>query len=100
MEQIKKSFQENRVLVFRSDRVPSWPLDAQVRSLICLPIDIDSRTKGVLFHSNTYLEDQFSYLDNTALKRLSRYLGESITFLKNRRETADIFSRITPLLRS
>jgi len=90
MEQIKKSFQENRILVLRPDQVPPLPQDQdiRVRSMLCIPIDISPGIKGLLFHSNTYLEDKFSHLDDETLMRFSRYIGDSIKFFKNRGEAA------------
>ncbi|MBW2368149.1 MAG: sigma 54-interacting transcriptional regulator [Deltaproteobacteria bacterium] len=96
MEQIIKTFQENRPRVIRSEKMPSWPLDAHVRSLVCIPVDISAGTKGVLFHANTYLEDNFPNQDNQALVTFGRSLGDCIKFIKTRREKP-VFSPHTTL---
>ncbi|MBW2367033.1 MAG: sigma-54-dependent Fis family transcriptional regulator [Deltaproteobacteria bacterium] len=86
MEQITRTFRENRPLVIRSEKMPTRLLDANVRSLLCLPLNINDDTKGVLFHSNTYLDNHFTDLDDRVLKTYSRYLIDFLKFIIKRSE--------------
>lgn len=44
-----------------------------VRSVLCIPIEVQSKVHGVLYYDNSYLENAFEFLNPTLLKRMARH---------------------------
>ena len=67
---IKKSFQNNQPLNVRLDFQSSAKKNKPVMSILCFPIKIKGKVKGVLYHDNSYLDDAFDFIDSSLLKQL------------------------------
>ena len=61
-----------------------------VRSMLCIPVDIDGRAHGVLYYDNSYLDDAFDFFDPALMKDLVRHtnlvIERRLHFLKVQEE--------------
>jgi len=61
-----------------------------VRSMLCVPVDINGRAHGVLYYDNSYLDDAFDFFDPVLMKDLVRHtnlvIERRLHFLKVREE--------------
>lgn len=71
---ISKAFREMEPQIVH---VPN-PAPHKVRSILCIPFDMDDRTQGVLYHDNSYLDDRFDILDKDLLKRMADYMSRFV----------------------
>jgi transcriptional regulator with GAF, ATPase, and Fis domain len=74
LEYIIRAYRENQPIVVR---LKPEELN-QIRALICLPFELNGRTRGVLYHDNSYMNDCFDDFDTNQLKRMGNYLSRYI----------------------
>jgi len=65
-----KCFREQRPLLVR----PKASGQA-VLSILCLPVEVGGKLRGVLYHDNAYLEDCFDFLDGPLLVRMFQHVS-------------------------
>ncbi len=70
MDIIKKAFRTNQPQVGRTSRDKSAETIQQVRSLMCIPIEIEGKTHGVLYYDNSYLDDTFDFSSPAIMKQM------------------------------
>ncbi len=78
MELIRRAFQQNRPMVLR----PSYPgrcrQRQRVRAILCIPFQVGSELRGVLYYDNSYLEEGFESPKEPLLMRLTQHLGTHV----------------------
>jgi len=67
---IKEAFLTNQPLNVRSNFQSSDGENGPIMSILCFPIEIKGKVKGVLYLDNSYLDDAFDYIDSSLLKQL------------------------------
>ena len=55
----------------------------KIRSVLCIPFEVQGMTRGVLYHDNSYMQDAFEFLDPTMMMLLSRHTSDTVNFLLN-----------------
>jgi transcriptional regulator with GAF, ATPase, and Fis domain/tetratricopeptide (TPR) repeat protein len=70
---IRKTFQTNQPQVGRTSPDKSTETIQQVRSLMCIPIEIEGKSQGVLYYDNSYLDDAFDFSDPAIMKQMVRH---------------------------
>jgi transcriptional regulator with GAF, ATPase, and Fis domain len=70
-----KSFREQRPLLVRPGTAEAGAQTQSVLSIICLPVEVEGRLRGVLYHDNAYLDDCFDFMDGPMLVRLVRHVS-------------------------
>ncbi len=57
-----------------------------IRSVLCIPVEVRNKVRGVLYYDNSYLDDAFDFLDSATMKRMMRHLSlvveRRVNFLK------------------
>ena len=43
------------------------------RSVMCIPVEVEGKTQGVLYYDNSYLDDAFDFSDPAILKQMVRH---------------------------
>ena len=81
MEHILKSFRTNKPLVVRNDASDSTKKGEKIRSVLCIPFEVQGMTRGVLYHDNSYMPDAFDFLDPATMTLLSRHTSDMVDFL-------------------
>ena len=74
LEYIQKAYEKNQPIVIRKRQAELH----NIKALICLPFELDGRTRGVLYHDNSYMNDCFDDFDTHQLKRMGNYLSHYI----------------------
>ena len=70
MKLILKAFRTQKTLVQRSPGAGKQGIDKPVKAVMCIPIQRDGKTQGVLYHDNTYLSDAFDFSEISASTEL------------------------------
>jgi transcriptional regulator with GAF, ATPase, and Fis domain/tetratricopeptide (TPR) repeat protein len=70
---IRNTLQTNQPQVGRTSADKTAETIQQVRSLLCIPIEIEGKTQGVLYYDNSYLDDAFDFSDPGILKQMARH---------------------------
>jgi len=75
---ITKCFSEGKPFLVR----PPYPGQSQerkgARAILCLPVEVGGKVRGVLYHDNSYLDDCFDFLDGPLLVRVIRHLSKIV----------------------
>ncbi|MGW8321871.1 MAG: sigma-54-dependent Fis family transcriptional regulator, partial [Thermodesulfobacteriota bacterium] len=76
-----EAFRSSLALVFKSFR-EQQPLlvrpkasGQDVLSILCLPVEVGGKLRGVLYHDNAYLDDCFDFLDGPLLVRMFQHVS-------------------------
>jgi transcriptional regulator with GAF, ATPase, and Fis domain len=67
---ILRSFKENQPVLKRRKTKNHDPSGVMIRSILCLPVEVRGKTRAVIYHDNSYLEDCFDFLDNSTIKKV------------------------------
>ncbi len=79
MASIHKAFKTKKLIIkTKNSKNRSFTKD-HIREFICIPIDGKGETRGVLYHDNIYLENNFKNLDPLMLRPLIRHLSGYIS---------------------
>ena len=70
------AYRENRPQVNRRKGQEMDP--SRVKSMLCVPFEVEGRTRGVLYHDNSYVQDCFDEFDESQLIRMARWLTSYI----------------------
>jgi transcriptional regulator with GAF, ATPase, and Fis domain len=70
-----KSFREQRPLLVRPKTSGPGRTGQPVLSILCLPVEVGGKLRGVLYHDNAYLDDCFDFLDGPLLVRLFQHVS-------------------------
>jgi transcriptional regulator with GAF, ATPase, and Fis domain len=81
MEHVLKAFRTNKPLVVRNDASDSSKKGEKIRSVLCIPFEVQGMTRGVLYHDNSYMPDAFDFLDPATMTLLSRHTSDMVDFL-------------------
>ena len=73
----------------------------RLKAVLCLPIEVDGRIVGVLYHDNSYLEDGFDFLEPPLIQKLiyqithyiQRIQGFSSSSTRRRRLPSNVWTR-------
>jgi transcriptional regulator with GAF, ATPase, and Fis domain/tetratricopeptide (TPR) repeat protein len=83
MELVLKAFRTNKPLVVKNDPSASTVKGKDIRSVLCIPFEVEGMTRGVLYHDNSYMQDAFEFLDPTMMMLFSRHTSDMVNFLLN-----------------
>ena len=96
---ILKSFKENRPVLKRIKPKKKDLSGRAVRSILCLPVEVRGKLTAVIYHDNSYLEDCFDFLDDTAIKKVvdhvSRQSSRIFEYYKIMEERDELISEKT-----
>jgi transcriptional regulator with GAF, ATPase, and Fis domain len=98
---ILRSFKEKQPVLKRRKTKSHDPSGATVRSILCLPVEVRGKTRAVIYHDNSYLEDCFDFLDNSTIKKVvdhvSRQASRIYEYYKIMEERDDLITEKTLL---
>ena len=83
MEFVLKAFRTNNPLVVRNDPSVRTRKGEKIRSVLCIPVEVQGMTRGVLYHDNSYMPDAFDFLDPAMMTLLGRHTSDMVDFLLN-----------------
>jgi transcriptional regulator with GAF, ATPase, and Fis domain len=83
MEYVIKVFRTNRPLLVRKDLTHGSGHEEKIRSVLCIPVEVQGVTCGVLYHDNSYMQDAFNFLDPQTMTLLGRHTSDVVEFLLN-----------------
>ncbi len=83
MGHVLKAFRTNKPLVVRKDHSARAVRGEKIRSVLCIPFEVQGLTRGVLYHDNSYMQDAFDFLDPAMMTLLSRHTSDTVNFLLN-----------------
>jgi len=78
---IYEAFQKKQVLIKRKRVNQSTPIKPQ--AILCLPIVIENKVKGILYYDNSFLNDCFDCLDLPLLQKLAGRLSNFVKRICN-----------------
>ncbi len=82
LELIARAFRTNKPLVVRDippdDKKPGR---GRIRSVLCIPVEVQGMTRCVMYYDNSYLPDAFDCLDPSTIAILGRHTSGVIEFL-------------------
>lgn len=81
MDYVLKALKSGKPIVVRNDPKRNLTAITKRRSVLCIPINVDGATRGVLYHDNSYMQDAFDHLDPSTMTILSRHTSEMVNFL-------------------
>ncbi len=81
MKIVLQSFKENRPIVVNANTNSNELDSGTVKALLCIPLKRDGKTRGVLYHDNSYLEDCFDFIDDDLLVQLTKHVNSYINRL-------------------
>jgi len=81
LQHVLKTFRTNKPLVLRNNPLESTRQGEKIRSVLCIPVEVQGMTRGVLYHDNSYLHDAFDFLDPMMMTLLSRHTSDMVDFL-------------------
>jgi transcriptional regulator with GAF, ATPase, and Fis domain/tetratricopeptide (TPR) repeat protein len=83
LEHVLKAFRTNKPLVVRNDPSAHTVKGEKIRSVLCIPVEVQGMTRGVLYHDNSYMQDAFEFLDPLMMTLLARHTSDMVEFLLN-----------------
>jgi transcriptional regulator with GAF, ATPase, and Fis domain len=83
LELVLKTFRTNKPLVIRNNPLESTRQGEKIRSVLCIPVEVQGMTRGVLYHDNSYLNDAFDFLDPMTMTLLGRHTSDMVDFILN-----------------
>lgn len=81
LEHVLTAFRMNKPLVVRNKTGERSTQEKKIRSVMCIPINVQGKTRGVLYHDNSYLQDAFDYLDPGTMAMLGQHTSDMVDFL-------------------
>jgi transcriptional regulator with GAF, ATPase, and Fis domain len=98
---ILRSFKENQPVLKRRKTKSQCPSGSTVRSILCLPVEVRGKTRAIIYHDNSYLEDCFDFLDKNTMKKVadhvSRQASRIYEYYKIMEERNDLITEKTLL---
>ncbi len=91
------AYRENRPILIHGAHKSQEPY--KEKAILCLPFQIQDRTRGVLYHDNAYVTDRFSSLDQIQLRRLIYALSSYIEHVCGLSRGVEKFSSETTVSR-
>lgn len=71
---ILKAFQTNRHQVGRPDEQRGIEKNShRIRSVLCIPIEVEGAVNGVFYYDNSYLDDAFNFLNPALMKQMAAH---------------------------
>jgi transcriptional regulator with GAF, ATPase, and Fis domain len=70
MDMILKTFRTNQPQTKRTQDQAASPAVQTVRSVLCIPIEMQGSVHGVLYYDNSYLDGAFEFLDPITIKKM------------------------------
>lgn len=90
LQAVLKTFSTSRPVLQRGGGTFGGTEGRAVKSLLCLPVEINGRTRAVIYHDNSYLEDCFDFLDQETIEKvvahISRQVARLYEFLRLKQE--------------
>ena len=71
-----RAFKENKPQLVRPEAPEQWP--SHPKAILCIPIAVQGKVRGVLYHDNSYVRDCFDCFDSEQLLRIAQYLNQYI----------------------
>jgi transcriptional regulator with GAF, ATPase, and Fis domain len=70
MAMILKTFRTNQPQTRKTQDPAAGPAAQAVRSVLCIPIEMQGSVHGVLYYDNSYLDGAFEFLDPVTIKKM------------------------------
>jgi transcriptional regulator with GAF, ATPase, and Fis domain/tetratricopeptide (TPR) repeat protein len=83
MEHVLAAFKTNKPMVIRKEHTGQAARHEKMRSVLCIPFEVQGVPRGVLYHDTSYLKDAFDFLDPMLVTLLGRHTSDMIDFLLN-----------------
>ncbi|PKN24596.1 MAG: hypothetical protein CVU64_21755 [Deltaproteobacteria bacterium HGW-Deltaproteobacteria-21] len=78
LKMITQAFRRNKPMVVRVQEEVEDHTGANARTVLCLPFEVGGKVRGVLYHRNAYMGNNFDLIDPTILQRISRQMSAYI----------------------
>jgi len=78
LKTITQSFRRNKPLVVKAQDGVEDHTGANARTVLCLPFEVGGKVRGVLYHRNAYIGNNFDLIDPAILQRISRQMSAYI----------------------
>ena len=72
---VMQAHNKREPLLARPGRKGETAEGSRTLAVLCLPFELERRTRAVFYHDNSYLNDSFDFLDGPLLVRLVRHLS-------------------------
>ncbi|PIP38598.1 MAG: hypothetical protein COX19_11755 [Desulfobacterales bacterium CG23_combo_of_CG06-09_8_20_14_all_51_8] len=93
---ILQAFAENQPIIRRNIKpVPNSP-GRTVKAVLCLPVTVRGKVRGVIYHDNSYLEDCFDSLDPEIIGKVGNHISRQVEriydYVRLKEERNDLIS--------
>lgn len=78
LQMVLKTFSTNKPALQRGEGSLGVTEVRSVKSLLCLPVEINGRTRAVIYHDNSYLEDCFDFLDQETIEKVVAHVSRQV----------------------
>lgn len=78
LNMVIQAYQRNQPLIARTQPDTEEAFDSKTRSALCLPFEIRSRVRGVLYHDCFYNDKCFEFIDQILLKKIAGQMSAYI----------------------
>ncbi len=72
---IRKCFRQSQPILVRPRDFDRGRTEKHAMAILCLPVEVGGKVRGVFYHDNAYLDDCFDFLDGPVLVRLVRQIS-------------------------
>lgn len=83
---VLRAFKTNQHQMGRPHAVSGTNSGQSVRSVLCIPIEVNNQVTGVYYYDNSYLDDAFDFLDPVTMKQMANHtnlvIERRLNFLK------------------
>jgi transcriptional regulator with GAF, ATPase, and Fis domain/tetratricopeptide (TPR) repeat protein len=90
LDLVVKAFQTNGHQVGRPDSRHDREPGQSVRSVLCIPVEVQGVVRGVYYYDNSYLDDAFDFLDPSTMKQMASHtnlvIERRLNYLKIKEE--------------
>ncbi len=89
---VQRAFEENRYIRTRPEAPPPHSIDEEIKGLLCIPIQVGSEVRGVLYYDNSYVSVNFDFLPPEwtplLVNHTNNYIGHILELIHLREETS------------
>lgn len=78
MGMVLRTYKSNQPVIHQPDAVEKNRAGSTPGSVLCLPVEVQGRIRGVLYHDKNYTRDPFEDLDGETLIRVARQMSSHI----------------------
>jgi len=73
LQVVLDSFKKKEPLVVRQKQTGDQASVPQAHSILCIPIEIQSKIQGILYYDNSYLDDAFDFLNISTMQQMAHH---------------------------